>query len=37
MMGHAGRNVGERHYDRPDADRFVDAVAAAYVHYRAKL
>lgn len=37
MMGHAGRNVGERHYDRPDADRFVDAVAAAYVHYRAKV
>lgn len=37
MMGHAGKSVGERHYDRPDADRFVDAVAAAYVHYRAKV
>lgn len=35
MMGHAGSNVGERHYDRPDADRFVDAVADAYVRYRA--
>ena len=30
MMGHAGRDVTGRHYDRPQADVFADAVARAY-------
>lgn len=36
MMGHAGRNVGEVHYDRPDADVFADVVAEAWVRHRAE-
>lgn len=35
MMGHAGKSVGEIHYDRPERDVFVDAVAEAYARYRA--
>lgn len=34
MMGHAGRNVGEVHYDRPEEDVFADKVWEAYVRYR---
>lgn len=34
MMGHVGRNVGEVHYDRPDADVFADVVAEAWVRHR---
>lgn len=34
MMGHAGRGVGETHYDRPEWDVFADVVAEAYVRYR---
>ena len=30
MMGHAGRDVTGRHYDRPQADVFAEAVARAY-------
>lgn len=30
MMGHAGRSVTERHYDRPEADMLAAAVAEAY-------
>lgn len=36
MMGHAGKGVGEIHYDRPERDVFVDAVAEAYARYRAE-
>jgi hypothetical protein len=31
MMGHVGRSVTERHYDRPEADALADAVARAYL------
>jgi integrase len=34
MMGHAGRGVGERHYDRPEEDAFVRAVASAWAAFR---
>lgn len=34
MMGHAGRGVGERHYDRPEEDAFVRAVASAWAALR---
>ena len=30
MMGHVGGSVTERHYDRPDAEMFAEAVATAY-------
>lgn len=30
MMGHVGEGVTGRHYDRPDAEMFADAVADAY-------
>lgn len=35
MMGHAGRNIGETHYDRPREEVFARAVADAWVRYRA--
>ena len=35
MMGHAGRNVGEVHYDRPRAEVFAATVADAWMRYRA--
>ena len=34
MMGHAGKGIGERHYDRPEADVFADVVAEAYQRLR---
>ena len=34
MMGHAGKNVGEVHYDRPREEVFARAVADAWVRYR---
>lgn len=30
MMGHAGKDVTSRHYDKPREDEFVDAMARAY-------
>lgn len=36
MMGHAGKNVGEIHYDRPQWQQFADIVATAWMKYRAK-
>ena len=36
MMGHAGRNVGEVHYDRPRAEVFAATVADAWVRHRAR-
>lgn len=36
MMGHAGKNVGEIHYDRPKADVFASTVADAWLRYRAR-
>ena len=30
MMGHAGKTVTERYYDRPDEDMFAESVAKAY-------
>ncbi len=33
MMGHAGRDVTGRHYDRPQADVFADAIAKAYAEH----
>ena len=33
MMGHAGRDVTGRHYDRPQADVFAEAVAKAYAEH----
>ena len=36
MMGHAGRNVGEMHYDRPRWEAFADAVADAWVRRHAR-
>lgn len=36
MMGHAGRNVGEVHYDRPKAEVFASTVADAWMRYRAR-
>lgn len=35
MMGHAGKNVGEVHYDRPREEVFAQTVADAWVRYRA--
>ncbi|HJA28425.1 MAG TPA: site-specific integrase [Candidatus Olsenella pullicola] len=35
MMGHAGRNVGEMHYDRPREEVFAQTVAGAWMRYRA--
>lgn len=35
MMGHAGKNVGEVHYDRPREEVFAQTVAEAWVRYRA--
>ena len=35
MMGHAGRNIGEMHYDRPREEVFAQTVADAWVRYRA--
>lgn len=35
MMGHAGRNVGEVHYDRPKWEVFARAVVDAWVRHRA--
>ena len=35
MMGHAGRNVGEVHYDRPRWEVFAATVADAWVRHRA--
>lgn len=34
MMGHAGRNTGEQHYDRPRGEVFARAVADAWVRHR---
>ena len=34
MMGHAGKNIGEIHYDRPEMEVFADAVAEAYAQLR---
>ena len=34
MMGHVGRNVGEIHYDRPQAEVFAATVADAWMRYR---
>ncbi len=36
MMGHVGRNVGEIHYDRPQAEVFASTVADAWLRYRAR-
>ena len=36
MMGHAGKNVGEIHYDRPQWRQFADVVGEAWTRYRAK-
>lgn len=33
MMGHAGRTVTSRHYDRPDDDMFAEAAASAYLSH----
>ena len=33
MMGHAGRDVTGRHYDRPQSDVFAEAVARAYAEH----
>lgn len=35
MMGHAGRNVGEIHYDRPRWEVFASVVADAWARHRA--
>lgn len=35
MMGHAGRNVGEIHYDRPRWEAFARVVVDAWMQYRA--
>lgn len=35
MMGHAGRNVGEVHYDRPRWEVFAATVADAWLRHRA--
>lgn len=35
MMGHAGKNVGEIHYDRPRDEMFAQTVAEAWARYRA--
>ena len=35
MMGHAGRGVGEIHYDRPRAEYFADVVSRAWNDFRA--
>lgn len=34
MMGHAGRGVGERHYDRPEWEVFADVAADAWARRR---
>lgn len=34
MMGHAGRGIGERHYDRPEAEVFAEAVAYGWKNRR---
>lgn len=34
MMGHAGKGVGERCYDRPEAEAFAAAVARGYLRLR---
>lgn len=34
MMGHAGKNVGEIHYDRPREEVFARTVADAWMRYR---
>ncbi len=36
MMGHAGRGVGEIHYDRPQWEVFASTVAEAWVRHRAR-
>lgn len=36
MMGHAGKNVGEIYYDRPQWQQFADVVGEAWTRYRAK-
>ena len=36
MMGHAGKNVGEIYYDRPQWQQFADVVGEAWIRYRAK-
>lgn len=35
MMGHAGKGVGEIHYDRPKAEYFADVVSRAWSDFRA--
>jgi integrase len=35
MMGHAGKNIGEIHYDRPKEEMFAQTVADAWLLYRA--
>lgn len=37
MMGHAGRNVGEIHYDRPRWEVFAAVVADAWARYRSSV
>ena len=34
MMGHAGKGVGEIHYDRPQWQQFADVVGDAWLQYR---
>ena len=36
MMGHAGKGVGEIHYDRPQWRQFTDVVGEAWIRYMAK-
>lgn len=36
MMGHAGKGVGEIHYDRPQWRQFADVAGEAWVRYMAK-
>lgn len=36
MMGHAGKGVGEIHYDRPREEVFAQTVAEAWARHRAR-
>ena len=36
MMGHAGKGVGEIHYDRPQWKQFADVVGDAWLQYHAE-
>lgn len=33
MMGHAGKNVGEIYYDRPQWQQFADVIGEAWINY----